>query len=141
MGDVCSATLSPSNCASAGGVYDSDNEDCNCGSAPATSAPAAAISCAAGSSSACGWFDDIYASDGCLAWYAQCDPTNSFYLVNSKGLIAGGSQVLGQSAGNAIATAGNSLLGLDPNAIPAWAWIVGLGTLGVLVLPKLLGGR
>lgn len=31
LGDSCSSSLSPSNCAAAGGVYDGDNEVCTCG--------------------------------------------------------------------------------------------------------------
>lgn len=95
--------------------------------------------CAAGASSACGWFDDIYASQGCLNWYAQCDPSNAFYLTNTQGLIVGGASVLGSTAGDAIAAAGNSALGFDSGTIPNWAWLVGIGALALFVIPKLVG--
>lgn len=130
MGQVCSSALSPGNCAGAGGAYDSDLETCNCGGgAPASPAAPAGISCAAGVSSACGFLDNFYASQGCLNWYAQCDPTNPFYLTNSKGLIVGGAQVLGQTAADATAAA---------TGIPLWAWAIGLGFLALEILPSLV---
>jgi len=93
--------------------------------------------CSAGP--ACAWYDNVYATQGCLNWYAACDPTNPFYVLNTKGLIVGGAGVLGQTAGSAVAAAGNSFLGLDPSSgIPTWIWAVGLVGLGVMLIPRLV---
>jgi hypothetical protein len=130
LGQTCSSALSPGNCASAGGSYDSDGETCNCGVvAGPVPAPAPSTNCAAGASSACSFFDDIWASQACLNWYAQCDPTNPFYVTNTKGLIVGGAQVLGQTAADATASA---------TGVPLWAWAVGAGALLIYVLPALV---
>ncbi len=95
---------------------------------------------AAGPGAACGWFDNIWASQGCLDWYAANDPTNAFYLTNTKGLIVGGAQVLGGTAADAIAAGGNAFLGLNPaSGVPAWAWVAGIGALALFVLPKVVG--
>lgn len=138
MGQI-SSMLSPSNCAAAGGVYDSDNETC-LNSAPVIAGlpVTAGSSCAAGPGSACSWYDDIWATQGCLDWYAQCDPTNAFYQMNSKGAIVGGAAVLGATAGNAIAAAGNNLLGIGSNGFPSWVWVAALGLGAVLLLPPLM---
>lgn len=131
--------MSPSDCAAAGGSMDV-NEDCVLPTGVTTPAalPTVVSSCAAGASSACSWYDDIWATQGCLNWYAQCDPTNAFYLTNTKGLIVGGSQVLGGTAANALAAAGNSFLGLAPNAVPGWVWFVGLALGAFLIVPPIL---
>jgi len=93
----------------------------------------------AGPGDACSWYDNIYATQGCLNWYAQNDPTNPFYVLNTKGLIVGGAGVLGQTASDAVAAAGNSFLGLDPTSgMPSWVWAVGLIALGIVVIPKLV---
>ena len=139
MGQVgCSSALSPGNCASVGGSYDPDAETCNCAASTATPAvplvPAAPMSCAAGSGSACSWYDNIWATQGCLDWYAACDPTNAFYLTNSKGLIAGGSAVLG----NTLSSSLNNFLGLPQTSIPTWAWVAGFGLAAFLLLPPFL---
>jgi hypothetical protein len=100
------------------------------------------VDCSAGAGSACDWTDDIWASQGCLNWYAQCDPTNPFYLTNTKGLIVGGSQVIGSTVGGAAAAAAggaaDSLLGLTPGTIPGWLPIAGIGLAALLFLPALL---
>jgi hypothetical protein len=100
-----------------------------------------ADACSLGSGSACSWYDDIWATQPCLDWYAQCDPTNAFYRLNTKGLIVGGAGVLGSTAADAVASAGNSVLGIDPTAsgIPSWAWMAALIAAGVFLVPKLVG--
>ena len=138
MGQTCSSALSPGNCAGAGGSYDDVNEVCNCGVSPAIpaipSVPTA--SCAAGASSACSWYDNIWATQGCLNWYAACDPTNAFYLTNTQGLIAGGSAVLGATAANAVSGA---LQGAAASSgSPAWALVAGAIALALYVLPKVV---
>ena len=130
--------MTPSDCAAAGGSMDV-NEDCVLPTgAPAPIAtpavPLASTSCAAGSSSACSWYDNIWATQGCLDWYAACDPTNAFYLTNTKGLIAGGSAVLG----NTVSASLNNFLGLPQTSIPTWAWVAGFGLAAFLLLPPIL---
>jgi len=85
--------------------------------------------CSAGSGSACSWYDNVWATEGCLDWYAACAPTDPFYVLNTKGLIVGGSQVLGSTAASAIQAG---------TGIPVWGWAVGLGALGIILLPELL---
>lgn len=93
--------------------------------------------CSAGPSNACAWYDNIYATDGCLGWYAQCNPTSAFYLTNTKGLIVGGAAVLGQGASDAVGSFGNSLLGLDPSqGIPNWIWVAAAGLVAFELLKK-----
>jgi len=127
---------SAANCAAGGGTFDISTGDCN--APPGGSLYTKQL----GPGAACSWYDDIWATQGCLDWYAANDPTNPFYLTNTKGLIVGGAQVVGGAAGQAIAAAGNSFLGIDPaaaSAIPAWAWIAGIGALALFVLPKVMG--
>jgi hypothetical protein len=94
---------------------------------------------AAGPGDACAWYDNIWATQGCLDWYAANDPTNPFYVTNTKGLIVGGAQVLGQTAGQAIAAGANSALGLSPTAVPSWVWLGAIAAAGIFILPKLVG--
>jgi hypothetical protein len=92
-----------------------------------------------GPGSACNLFDNVWASQGCLDWYAQNDPTNPFYVLNTKGLIVGGSGVLGSTASQAVAAFGNNALGLDPTSgAPAWLWMAGIAALGLYLVPKLV---
>jgi hypothetical protein len=90
------------------------------------------------SSSACSWYDDIWATQGCLDWYAACDPTNAFYVLNTKGLIVGGSSVLGTTAANALAAGTNSFFGLNTGTIPGWAVFAGLALGAFLIVPPIL---
>jgi hypothetical protein len=98
--------------------------------------------CTAGSGSACAWYDDIWATQGCLGWYAQCAPTDPFYLLNTKGLIVGGSQVLGSTVGGAVAAgasgAGNSFLGLPTGTVPGWVFAAGFGLVSLMLLFPIL---
>ena len=129
MGQTCSDGTSPS-----GGV-------CDDGSTPS-------YNCSAGSGSACAWYDNVWATQGCLGWYAQCDPTNAFYVTNTKGLIVGGAQVVGTTVGSAVGGAvGNTVssavsTALAPEVaatgIPTWAWVAGAGLAALLLLPIVL---
>ena len=129
--------MTPSDCAAAGGSMDV-NEDCilpaGTPAPPQILSQPAPTNCAGGSGSACSWYDNIWATQGCLDWYASCDPTNAFYLTNSKGLIAGGSAVLG----NTVSSSLNNFLGLPQSSIPTWAWVAGFGLAAILFLPPLL---
>lgn len=88
----------------------------------------------AGPGDACSWYDNIYATQGCLDWYAANDPTNPFYLLNTKGLIVGGSQVLGATA--AAAVGGGIKGGLDASV--TGTLLVGVGVVGALYVMSLL---
>ncbi len=94
------------------------------------------ISCAAGSGSACSWYDNIWATQGCLDWYAQCDPTNPFYVTSTQGLIVGGAQVIGSTVGNALVSGGEAAAATT--GVPVWAWALGAGMLLLYVLPGLV---
>lgn len=50
----------------------------------------------------CTWWDNIYASDACLAYNQCANPTAPSTVLESQGLIAGGSQILGQTAQSSV---------------------------------------
>lgn len=138
LGQACSAALSPENCSSAGGVYDGDSEECVCsGVAPVTTpvtTPTPSLTNASCATNPCTWWDDVYASQGCLNWYAQCNPTSPFYIANTQGALA----ALGGAAGSAIgSTAGGLFAGLAASTgIPTVVWYAGLGLLAYALIKK-----
>ena len=83
----------------------------------------------------CTWWDDIWASDSCLAWYAQCNPTSSFYIANTQGALA----VVGNAAGAAVGTTTSGLLtGLATSTgIPSVVWFAGLGLLAYALIKEM----
>jgi hypothetical protein len=135
IGQVCSpgGATSPSDCLSAGGYYDSDNEVCVCnsGAAPLTGTPVATGTCA---TSPCSWTDYIWASQPCINWYAQCNPTSPFYLAVTKGALAATGSVAGQAVG---ATANGLFDGLAATlGIPVWGIYAVLGLVAYKMVTK-----
>lgn len=97
---------------------------------PFTSTP---VSCNS-ATNPCGWTDYIWASNGCLNWLGQCNPTNFLYTANTQGLLAATGQSAGQAIGN---TAGGVFAGLgQATGIPPIAWIAGLGLLAFSLLKR-----
>lgn len=94
----------------------------------------------------CGFFDNIWMSDSCLAYRLSQNPNDPMALMVQKGALIGGAEVVGQSVGSALSTGIESIgsgitdsLTPDPlknssNLLVGAAIILGIG----LVLKKLL---
>lgn len=86
--------------------------------------------------SPCTWWDDVYASDACLAYTKCVDPTSTFYNLNTYGLIGGTAVGAGQEI-NKAASAFVPALFQDPLGNINWA-SVGMVAIGVVLAYKLL---
>ena len=137
IGQTCvpGGATTPGDCTSSGGYYDGDNEVCVCntGAAPLTSTTTTPTTgtCA---TNPCSWTDYIWASTPCLNWYAQCNPTSSFYVANTQGALA----AIGSTAGSAVgSTAGGLFAGLAGSlGIPTWAIYAVLGLVAYKMVTK-----
>lgn len=101
--------------------------------------------------SPCTWWDDVYLTQTCQSYLQECDPMNPLLTLVNKGLIVGGAQVIGSTAGSAVGDFAGSAVssasaGLVESSLPAFTnpdgtlnWTtLGLVSLGLFVLLKVI---
>jgi hypothetical protein len=86
----------------------------------------------------CTWWDEVYLRDACMNYLACADPANPLLITAQRGLIVGGAQVLGQTAGQATA-AGVTAAFQNPDGSTNWTFITVAGLGGLLALKLLFG--
>lgn len=93
----------------------------------------------------CTWWDDVYLRNACMAYLACADPANPLLVMSSpdqggqgRGLIVGGSQVVGSTIGQALETGAESVAVNPATGQMNWLAIglIGIGLL--LVVPRLV---
>lgn len=96
----------------------------------------------------CTWWDSIYMRDACLQYKTCVNPNDPAVILVTQGLIVGGAQVVGQTAGSAVGggiqAAINGLVGGGNGTPINWGTIalVGIaGVIGIMLLRPLLTGR
>jgi hypothetical protein len=106
-------------------------------------------------SSPCGWFDEVWVSDTCLAYLQQCSPNDPRVIAMQSGFVAGVTSAAANEAGAALSSVGSnagSAVGttlsalatsLFQNADGSTNWVtVGIaGALGLALVKGFSGGR